>query len=95
MVGTDGYDTYVMNLCYRSESNKYHIELKNLAYSEKVLEKTELEKEFLKDFLTISGCICFAYNVENEKFSLFFCHFLQFSYDSGKGLPCWTKVWYI
>lgn len=28
MVGTDGYDTYVMNLCYRSESNKYHIELK-------------------------------------------------------------------
>lgn len=77
MVGTDGYDTYVMNLCYRSESNKYHIELKNLAYSEKVLEKTELEKEFLKDFLTISGCICFAYNVENEKFSLFWLDYEQ------------------
>lgn len=77
MTGVDGCDTYVMNLCFRSESNKYHIELKNLAYSEKVLEKTELEKEFLKDFLTISGCICFIYNTVNEKFSLFWLDYEQ------------------
>lgn len=71
------YETYIMSVSRCVDGEKYHIELQNLTLSAKLLEKSEKEKNLLKDFLTLAGCISFTYRPSEDMFDMFWMDYEQ------------------
>lgn len=77
MIGEDGYDTFIMNMSFRQDIEKYYIELQNLTISERLLKESEQEKRLLRDFMTIIGGTFFIYRPSDGHFSLFWMNYEQ------------------
>lgn len=78
LIKSDGiYDTFIMSISLCRDGEKYYIELWNQTYNAELLEKSEKEKNFLKDFLTLSGGIFFTYRPLDGRFLMFWMDYEQ------------------
>lgn len=73
----ESYATYIMEAHFLEDENKYYVELKNVAYSEKCLMETERENATARDLLTIAGGAYFSYLPESDVLRLFWMDFDQ------------------
>lgn len=70
-------ETYIMSVRGCNDADRYYIELQNQTLSAELLEKSEKEKNLLKDFLTLAGCIFFTYRPSDDLFHMFWMDYEQ------------------